>query len=140
MATRKGSSKKGEGASGTGKPDGHLAGLGHARRFENGRREVNDVVELRTQGEFGTGGTVTLRLDEQTIGEGRFEKQVAGYFTANETFDVGCDPCSPVSELYESPFRFTGTIERVMVDVSDATFAELAARHEANARAALAMQ
>jgi hypothetical protein len=83
---------------------------------------------------------VTLRLGKKDIGTGRFEKQVAGYFTVNETFDVGCDTVSPVSDLYESPFAFTGTMIKVMVDVSEATFAELAEQHEARARIAMATQ
>ena len=48
------------------------------------------------------------------------------YFTVNETFDVGCDTVSPVSDLYQSPFAFTGTILRVMVDISETTFEDLA--------------
>src|SRR4030095_3200112 len=92
------------------------------------------------EGNFGTGGGVTLRLGKKKIGAGRFEKQVAGYFTANEGFDVGCDTCSPGSDLYESPFAFTGTILRVMVDISKATFEHLAAKHEMHARFAMATQ
>jgi hypothetical protein len=72
--------------------------------------------------------------------EGRFDQQVAGYFTVNETFDVGCDTVSPVSDLYESPFVFTGTILRVMVDISETTFEDLAAQHEMHARLAMATQ
>ena len=68
------------------------------------------------------------------------EAQVAGFFTANESFDVGCDTCSPVSDQYESPFAFTGTIVRVVVDISEATFEDLAAQHEAHARFAMATQ
>jgi len=97
-------------------------------------------VKVDKEGKFGTGGTVTLRLGKKKIGEGRFEKQVAGYFTVNETFDVGCDTVSPVSDRYESPFAFTGTIVKVMVDISEATFEELAEQHEARARLAMATQ
>jgi arylsulfatase A-like enzyme len=97
-------------------------------------------VKVDEEGKFGTGGTVALRLGKKTIGSGRFEKQVAGYFTANEGFDIGCDTCSPVSELYESPFAFTGEIIKVMLDVSDATFENLAAQHEIRARFAMATQ
>ena len=97
-------------------------------------------VKVDKQGKFGTGGAVTLRLDQTTIGEGRFEQQVAGYFTVNETFDVGCDTVSPVSDQYESPFPFTGTILRVMVDITEASFDDLAAQHEMRARLAMATQ
>ena len=37
-------------------------------------------------------------------------------------------------------FAFTGTLIRVMVDVSEATFEDLAAQHEAQARLAMAKQ
>ena len=56
---------------------------------------------------------------------------MAGYFTVNEGFDVGCDTCSPVSELDESAVRLHGEIIKVMVDTSKATFQEIAERHEA---------
>jgi len=105
-----------------------------------GHHVLSAEVKVDKEGKFGTGGTVTLRLDKKSIGEGRFEQQVAGYFTVNETFDVGCDTVSPVSDLYESPFAFTGTIVKVMVDVSEATFDELAEQHEARARLAMATQ
>jgi len=92
------------------------------------------------EGKPGTGGTTTLRIGKKKVGEGRFETQVYGYFTVNETFDVGCDTVSPVSDLYESPFPFTGEIVKVMVDVSEATFEELAEQHELRARVAMATQ
>ena len=106
----------------------------------SGHHVLSAEIKVDEEGKFGTGGQVTLRLGEKTIGEGRFDKQVAGFFTANESFDIGCDTCSPVSELYESPFAFTGTILHVMIDVSDATFAELAAHNEVRARFAMATQ
>jgi hypothetical protein len=105
-----------------------------------GRHVLSAEVKVDKEGKFGTGGTVTLRLGKEAIGNGRFEKQVAGYFTANEGFDVGCDTCSPVSDLYESPFAFTGEIIRVMVDISEATFDNLAEQHEIRARFAMATQ
>lgn len=61
-----------------------------------------------------------------------------GFFTPNETFDVGCDTCSPVLELYKPPFAFSGMIVRAMVDISEAKFEDLAAHHEAHARFAMA--
>ena len=105
-----------------------------------GRHVLSAEVKVDKEGKFGTGGTVTLRLGKQTVGKGRFDKQVAGYFTANEGFDIGCDTCSPVSELYESPFAFTGEIIKVLVDVSEATFDNLAEQHEMRARFAMATQ
>ncbi len=105
-----------------------------------GHHVLSAEVKVDQEGKFGTGGNVTLRLGKEIIGEGRFEKQVAGFFSPNETFDVGCDTVSPVSDLYESPFVFTGTILRVMVDISETTFEDLAAQHELHARLAMATQ
>ena len=48
------------------------------------------------------------------------------------------DTITPVSDQYETPFGFTGTIERVMVDISDKVFEGLAAEAKA-ARARVAM-
>lgn len=32
--------------------------------------------------------------------------------TVNEDFDIGCDTITPVSDRYETPFAFTGTIKQ----------------------------
>jgi arylsulfatase A-like enzyme len=105
-----------------------------------GHHVLSAEVKVDKPGKFQTGGTVTLRFGEKVVGEGRFEKQIGGFFTANESFDVGCDTCSPVSDQYETPFAFTGEIHSVVVDVSEATFEDLAAQHEARARHAVATQ
>jgi len=105
-----------------------------------GHHVLSAEVKVDKEGKFGGGGSVTLRLGKKSIGKGRFEQQVAGYFTVNEGFDVGCDTVSPVSDLYESPFPFTGKMIKVMVDVSEASFEELAEQHEARARLAMATQ
>src|SRR5678815_658016 len=94
-----------------------------------GRQILSAEIKVDKEGKPGTGGTTTLRIGKKKVGEGRFEQQVFGYFTVNETFDVGCDTVSPVSDLYESPFPFTGEIVKVMVDVSAVSYTHLRA-HE----------
>jgi hypothetical protein len=103
-----------------------------------GHRVLSAEVRVDKENSFGTGGKVTLRMGEKVIGEGRFEKQVPFRFTVNESFDVGCDTVTPVSDQYETPFVFTGRMKRVMVDISDKAFAELSAEAKA-ARAKVAM-
>jgi hypothetical protein len=49
---------------------------------------------------------------------------------------VGADAGSPVTDEYPTPFAFTGTIERVVYDVSGARIVD----HEAEIRQALARQ
>ena len=43
----------------------------------------------------------------------------------------GADPGSPVTPEYQPPFKFTGTIKRVRVDVSGEPFEDQAARFKA---------
>ncbi len=105
-------------------------------RIPEGHRVVSAEIQCDKEGQMGTGGTVTLRLGEKVIGEGHFKKQVPFRFTVNETFDVGCDTITPVSDRYESPFPFTGKIKRVLVDISDTDFKDLAAM----AKLAMAIQ
>jgi hypothetical protein len=53
------------------------------------------------------------------VGSGRVEKTEVALFSADETFDIGCDTGSPVSADYKSPFRFTGTIKKVEIKLED---------------------
>jgi arylsulfatase len=72
-------------------------------------------------GGLGKGGTVSLYVDGEKAGEGRVEGTVPMAFSADETFDVGSDFASPVSEDYTSEgSRFNATIEWVQIDLADA--------------------
>jgi arylsulfatase A-like enzyme len=70
-------------------------------------------------GGFGKGGTVKLLVNGQQVGTGRVEKTEAARFSADETFDIGCDTGSPVSPDYKSPFRFTGKIKKVEIKLEE---------------------
>jgi hypothetical protein len=54
-------------------------------------------------------------LNDKKAAEGRVEGTIFGRFSADETFDIGLDTGSPVRELYASPFKFAGAINRVEV-------------------------
>ncbi len=62
---------------------------------------------------------VTLQVDGNEVGKVVVARTVPGAFTASETFGVGVDLGSPVSPDYfdRRPFRFSGTIKRVDVEV-----------------------
>jgi arylsulfatase A-like enzyme len=68
------------------------------------------------------GGPATVRLfcNESLVGEARLEHQVRGRF--GECLDVGEDSLSPVWGGYRHrmPFRFTGRIERVVLELGEA--------------------
>ena len=69
-------------------------------------------------GGVGKGGTATLIVDGQKVAEGRVEKTILGRFSADETFDTGLDTGSPVSDSYQSPFRFVGKLQKVDIDLA----------------------
>jgi arylsulfatase len=68
-------------------------------------------------GGIGKGGTGTIRVDGKQVAQGRIERTVPIRFSLDETFDVGEDTGTPASEDYDVPFKFTGQIERVVVDL-----------------------
>jgi len=71
-------------------------------------------------GGLGKGGTVTLSVDGDVVGEGRVEATVPMIFSADETTDLGVDTASPVSDDY-TPAQsiFNGTIAWVRIDLGD---------------------
>jgi arylsulfatase len=66
-------------------------------------------------GGIGKGGTGTLSADGRKIAEGRIENTMPVRFSFDETFDVGEDTGTPVSEDYDVPFKFSGQIEKVVI-------------------------
>jgi arylsulfatase len=62
-----------------------------------------------------TGGAdVALSIDGREVGRSRVPRVMLTI--SHETFDLGCDLATPVSEDYVSPANFTGTIRRVVID------------------------
>jgi arylsulfatase len=72
-------------------------------------------------GGLAKGGTVTLYLDGDNIGEGRVEATVPMVFSGDETCDVGSDTASPVTTDYTpETSHFTGRIDWVQIDIGPA--------------------
>jgi arylsulfatase len=70
-------------------------------------------------GGMGKGGTLTMFVNDVQVATGRIEKTELLRFSADETFDIGCDTGSPVSADYQSPFRFTGTMKKVEIELQE---------------------
>jgi arylsulfatase len=68
-------------------------------------------------GGFGQGGTGTLLVNGTKVAEGRIERTQCCVFSADEGADVGADEGTPVTEAYQVPFTFTGTIAKVTIDL-----------------------
>jgi arylsulfatase len=78
---------------------------------------------LTAQGLQGVKGEVSLYIDHQLVGVGEIGKTVPfGWSLSGEGLCCGYDSETPVSDLYQSPFKFTGGIERVVVSVSGEPF------------------
>jgi arylsulfatase A-like enzyme len=72
-------------------------------------------------GGLAKGGTVSLFVDGEQVGEGRVDATQALIFSADETLDVGGDTATPVSDDYGSAdSEFTGRIRWVQLDVDEA--------------------
>jgi arylsulfatase len=74
------------------------------------------VLDFAYQGGgLGLGGTVTLRLNGQVVGQGRVENTAGYRISFDETFDVGEDTGTPVSDDYAVPFAFTDELKRLTI-------------------------
>ncbi|REJ74113.1 MAG: arylsulfatase [Planctomycetota bacterium] len=63
------------------------------------------------------GADVTLYVDDQQVGSGRVEKSIPNRVTLDETLDTGFDTGTPVSEDFEVPFKFTGRLKTVTIEL-----------------------
>jgi arylsulfatase A-like enzyme len=68
-------------------------------------------------GGMGKGGTVTLAADGATIAEGRLERTIPIQISLGEGLDIGMDTGSPVDFTYDLPFAYTGSIEKVTIEL-----------------------
>jgi arylsulfatase len=70
----------------------------------------------------------TLFINGKQVGTGRIDKTQANIFSADEGTDVGLDEGTAVSRSYEIPFRFTGKIQKVTMDLNVAAVAGSASK------------
>ncbi|UPY38446.1 arylsulfatase [Sediminicoccus sp. KRV36] len=90
-------------------------------------------------GPFGRGGSGTLSVNGQQVAQQALPQTLPFTWAWDETFDVGSDTGTSVHDTdYQSPFPFTGRIQRVTVDLGESTITpeSLRAAAEAAARAA----
>jgi arylsulfatase len=68
-------------------------------------------------GGMAKGGTITLLVNGRKIGEGRVEKTTPFKYSLYEGQDIGEDTGSPIDFSYTPPFKFTGKLGRVTVEL-----------------------
>ncbi len=97
-------------------------------RIEGDRPIPEGTHELRMEfaydgGGPGKGGTASLYLDGERIGEGRVERTVPIGFSVDESLDIGRESGSPVSRDYgDGDNRFNGDVRWVHIDVQGHDF------------------
>jgi arylsulfatase A-like enzyme len=70
-------------------------------------------------GGVGKGGMGTLFVNGKNVATGRIEHTQCCAFSADEGADVGADDGTPVTEAYKVPFKFTGKIDQVTIELKE---------------------
>jgi len=83
-------------------------------------------------GGIGKGGLATLKVDGAKVAEGRVERTLGYRISIDESLDVGEDSGTPVNHAYDVPFRFTGTVDQVKIDLGEVAKADREAAEAAD--------
>ena len=86
-------------------------------RIPTGEVELQAVYKSDADKAF-AGATVTLFANGKKMGEGRVEKSIPNRVTLDETLDIGFDTGTPVTEGYDMPFRFTGQLKSLTIELN----------------------
>ena len=79
------------------------------------------AVDFKYEGPgIGKSATVVLMVDGKNVAEGKIERTIPFRVSADETLDIGEDTGTPVSEDYHVPFKFTGTLNKVVIKLNEA--------------------
>jgi arylsulfatase len=82
----------------------------------NGKRTLRVEVVYDTPGSA-KGATVSLSVDGKVVAKGKLPKTQTVRFSSDETFDVGEDTGTTVDPSYDVPFKFTGKLNKVTLDL-----------------------
>ena len=68
-------------------------------------------------GGIGKGGMATLSADGKQIAQGRVDRTIPLRVSLDEGLDIGEDTGTPVNLSYDVPFKFTGKIDKVTINL-----------------------
>lgn len=68
-------------------------------------------------GGLGKGGIGTLLVDGKTVATQRLERTLPFRISLDETLDCGEDTGMPVSTDYQVPFKYTGKLDKVVIEI-----------------------
>jgi arylsulfatase len=84
--------------------------------LESGPCTLKFQFEKTGTDKVGAGGTGRLFVDDLKVGEGEIPRTIGvRYHLADDGLCCGYDGQTPTTEDYQSPFRFTGKLKRVVV-------------------------
>lgn len=106
------------------------------KEVPTGKVKLGFEFEKTGQEKFGAGGVGRLYINDSKVGEGQIPRTVRYIYTLDETFDIGLDAGTPVTNEYKPGARFNGEIEKVVVDL----LGELHLDREADAKIAMKRQ
>src|SRR5262249_19075225 len=66
---------------------------------------------------IGRGGTGVLKVDGKEVASKPMEPTIPLIMQWDENFDIGADTGTPVSEDYQVPFKFTGTLDKLTLTI-----------------------
>ncbi len=67
-------------------------------------------------GNTGAPGTGILYINNTKVGEAKVQRTVSGLF-AHEGLNLGFDDLTTVADTYKAPFAFTGTLNKIILDL-----------------------
>ncbi|MDR3487132.1 MAG: arylsulfatase [Bradyrhizobium sp.] len=88
-------------------------------------------------GGIGKGGVGTILFNGKPIATGRIDRTQCCVYSADEGADVGADEGTPVTEAYKVPFKFTGKIAQVTIELKETQKADTDSAEQARKAAAL---
>jgi arylsulfatase len=75
-------------------------------------------------GGVGKGGQATLTVDGEKVASEHLPQTIAYRMSLDETLDIGEDTGTPISEDYKVPFKFTGKLEKVTINITEEKLTE----------------
>jgi arylsulfatase len=70
---------------------------------------------------IGRGGTGILKVDGKEVARQTMEHTMPLIMQWDENFDIGADTGTPISNEYQVPFRFTGTLDKLTLTINRPT-------------------
>ncbi len=81
-----------------------------------GEMKIELKFDYKGKDKAGAGADLTLTINGKKVAEGKMEATVSGRFGI-DTFGIGEDSGQPVTNKYKTPFKFTGEIEKVSIEI-----------------------